>query len=838
LFFIGDDARENDIPEHFENEKKPPTIHEIKNKKEIDVCDDANRIVFLSKMVIDWFRKINDNKLSSLAITRFRELELTAQDQESYKLKKGLKGGNSKQIIFEAKLDSGMRILYTIRYAKASEKETILAWYICKHDEVNRRKILIEQSFARGDAGLAMYRAMEFNTDEPTVQGDLEEEEEDHVYLNPHANVPLKEYQISLDEMQLLKNNWTPPVRLTNKERMVVEQDGTVSLLGRSGTGKTFCVCSRISLDRLKYPHQRQLFVARTPQLCNHIKNVMLKESASECELLRFHTASGFVKEMETLTGCETAAWPNRWFYSFLKFKEHYAGFAASVHKTSRVKNIEKRPENQVNSLTVWSQIRSFIKGSFDAVSAGKPLSLEEYLALGQRQCRLDGESRRFVYEMFLVYQYHLKQSDSWDEADKIMILYRGCLNAFKGGSPYDLIYVDEVQDMLQGEIALFVLATGKRPASLFLAGDTAQTIAYGVDFRFEDSRSVLYKMVPAETPTKPIRLRWNYRSHSGILNLAKDIIDLLTENFPFSMDKSSPDCGIVVGPRPEICKAYTTAELTKVLRSAGTARMLVQDTQDLDGIGWGSQKQIPQSRETIFDACKVGGFTEPLVLTIVQSKGLEFAQVYIVNFFADMSEEKNRAWKLMISDRAVDAVYPAIERDLKLLYTAITRCCSKLVFVETRKTEAADAYFKRLVQAELVTQYIPQKEASGSMCLRLSNDGWRVQGLELVVNADEADPLANIELAKKCFENAENSVLQARAQNLIHVKQLRTMDKEVEEKLQVVVKECMANGNFMEVLEALSFACPDPDIAEQRIKLLLKKLLSHSKTKDLCNNK
>jgi superfamily I DNA/RNA helicase len=54
-------------------------------------------------------------------------------------------------------------------------------------------------------------------------------------------------------------------------------------------------------------------------------------------------------------------------------------------------------------------------------------------------------------------------------------------------GGPYNKIYVDEIQDSTQAEITLLSLCSGFEFDSLFLAGDNAQSVVEGVDFRFEE---------------------------------------------------------------------------------------------------------------------------------------------------------------------------------------------------------------------------------------------------------------------------------------------------------------------------------------------------------------
>jgi hypothetical protein len=58
-------------------------------------------------------------------------------------------------------------------------------------------------------------------------------------------------------------------------------------------------------------------------------------------------------------------------------------------------------------------------------------------------------------------------------------------------------------------------------PKGLFLAGDPAQSVEEGVDFRFEDIRVVadnLFKNDRRNIPDKPTMLKVNFRSHAGVL--------------------------------------------------------------------------------------------------------------------------------------------------------------------------------------------------------------------------------------------------------------------------------------------------------------------------------
>ena len=66
-----------------------------------------------------------------------------------------------------------------------------------------------------------------------------------------------------------------------------------------------------------------------------------------------------------------------------------------------------------------------------------------------------------------------------------------------------------------------------QNPNNLFLAGDTAQSISLGVDFRFTDLRQIFYDNFGGLEPDL-LQLSHNYRSHAGVLRLAASVVELL----------------------------------------------------------------------------------------------------------------------------------------------------------------------------------------------------------------------------------------------------------------------------------------------------------------------
>jgi ATP-dependent exoDNAse (exonuclease V) beta subunit len=75
-------------------------------------------------------------------------------------------------------------------------------------------------------------------------------------------------------------------------------------------------------------------------------------------------------------------------------------------------------------------------------------------------------------------------------------------------------------------------------------------------------------------------------------------------------------------------------------------------------------------------------------VLSIVDSKGLEFMEVVIVDFFSSVPVSDREHWKRLFTlkpdEPLGDFPHPQIESQLKKLYVAITRARNRLVFIET----------------------------------------------------------------------------------------------------------------------------------------------------------
>ncbi|XP_072455324.1 TPR and ankyrin repeat-containing protein 1 isoform X2 [Notamacropus eugenii] len=410
------------------------------------------------------------------------------------------------------------------------------------------------------------------------------------------------------------------------------------------------------------------------------------------------------------------------------------------------------------NPALVWKEIKSFLKGSFEALSCPQGwLTEDAYQKLGRKRSPNFKEDRGEIYALFCLYQRIRSQQGYFDEEDVLYNLSQRLSKLHVLPWSIHELYGDEIQDFTQAELTLLMRCIND-PNAMFLTGDTAQSIMKGVAFRFSDLRSLFHyaskncvdkKRCPVRKPKRIYQLYQNYRSHSGILNLASGVVDLLQYYFPESFDRLPRDAGLFDGPKPTVLESCSVSDLAILLR--GNKRK----TQPIE---FGAHQVILVANEVAKEKIpeELG---LALVLTIYEAKGLEFDDVLLYNFFTD--SEAYKEWKIISSfvpsseSRSEEnkplvevslerphtspsrpqllnvEAYKLLNGELKQLYTAITRARVNLwIFDENREKRApAFRYFIRrdLVQ---VVKTDENKDFDDSMFVKTSTpEEWIVQG-------------------------------------------------------------------------------------------------------------
>lgn len=213
-----------------------------------------------------------------------------------------------------------------------------------------------------------------------------------------------------------------------------------------------------------------------------------------------------------------------------------------------------------------------------DGENAPNYLDREEYLSLPKKMSRMDKNQREIIYSLFERYEQLKKDENYYDEMDLVVNIarranrYKFC--AFKPRIsrdgfviPLDSVFVDEVQDFTQAELFLLVTLS-KDPNNLMLAGDTAQSIAVGVGFRFTDVKQIFYEHFQCIEPSL-LQLVHNYRSHVGVLKLASCVVELLYFFFSDSLDTLPPDQGLFPGPKPLLIEVANPTELVLMMNGS-----------------------------------------------------------------------------------------------------------------------------------------------------------------------------------------------------------------------------------------------------------------------------
>ncbi|KAH9658809.1 UvrD-like helicase ATP-binding domain-containing protein [Citrus sinensis] len=415
----------------------------------------------------------------------------------------------------------------------------------------------------------------------------------------------------------------------------------------------------------------------------------------------------------------------------------------------------------------VFIEIISHIKGGVQSIDVvdGK-LSREDYVKLSDtRVSTLNKPKRERIYEIFESYEQMKMRNGEFDLADLVNDLHHRLKEESYKGDEFHFVYIDEVQDLTMSQIALFKYICRNIEKGFVFSGDTAQTIARGIDFRFQDIRSLFYKKFVLESRnTRNVErqekgqlsdifnLSQNFRTHVGVLNLAQSVIELLYRFFPHSVDILKPETSLIYGEPPVLLESGNDENaIIKIFGNSGDAGGNM--------VGFGAEQVI-----LVRDDCQA------LVLTIVESKGLEFQDVLLYDFFGS-SPLKNQ-WRVVyeymkeqaLLDSTLPASFPSFNEakhnvlcpELKQLYVAITRTRQRLWIWENMEefSKPMFDYWKKrlLVQVRQLDDSLAQ-----AMQVASSPEEWKSRGIKLFYEN-------NYEMATICFEKAKDTYWEGRS--------------------------------------------------------------------------
>ncbi|KAL2892243.1 TPR and ankyrin repeat-containing protein 1 [Bienertia sinuspersici] len=402
----------------------------------------------------------------------------------------------------------------------------------------------------------------------------------------------------------------------------------------------------------------------------------------------------------------------------------------------------------RLDPVRVFTEINSCIKGQLHFEEQGcSKLSLQSYLQLSKSH--VSNAEKEMIYKIFEDYEKKKVFRGEFDLSDLVNDLHRRFKYEKYEGKFMDFVYIDEVQDLTMKQLALFKYISNNVEEGFVFAGDTAQTIAKGVDFRFQDIRCLFYKEflhgkegMGNKGIVSPIsHLSQNFRTHAGVVNLAQSVIDLIYHFFPDSIDKLNPETSLLSGELPVLLDCGTHEDaIIGSFRDRGSLGE--------NGIGFGAEQVI----------------MDVLLYNFFGSSPLKEQWRIIYEYM----EKKHCLSSPLKYPELTNARRDVLCYELKQLYVAITRTRQRLWICED-----SDGFSSPMAYYWQMLNLIQIKNLDDSfvryMQVASSSEDWRFRGMKML-------EVSNYKAAIQCFEHAKDfywekfaraSELKAAADNL-----------------------------------------------------------------------
>ncbi|CAE6444861.1 unnamed protein product [Rhizoctonia solani] len=513
----------------------------------------------------------------------------------------------------------------------------------------------------------------------------------------------------------------------------IINHRGASIVIGRSGTGKTTALIYKMhAIDQSSTTPIRQMFVTRSRVLARHVESSfgrlvdsinMESEVAEELGEKPKDLDQALVEfdnevDLRTDLPSRFSLLDKSHFPLFISFDKLCSLLEADIHEEQKVEKREvwsARPMwkrniigfkefkevywpqlkdsliSGLNPSLVYSEVVGVIKGYSETLECTNGyLSLDQYLggAAHKVSAHLDENTKKQIYSIFSEYRRIKGTRFELDHADRCHYILEMFKQKESRQSPdevhknqLDCLYVDEVQDNLMTDIRMLRRLCGSID-NTYWGGDTAQTIVAGSAFRIKDLGSYIYteaydtsthasdcrRCSSSSAPSK-FELTINYRSHEGIVRCAASIVDVLYNLFPQSLDRL---------PR-EAADDKSTEHLPIVFTDTSSQISLFEDFLLKSSSSLGAQQAVLVKSEEIAEqlSSRISEFCP--ILTIADSKGLEFDDIILYNFFSESDCEE--AWDFVhgfpmkAHRNARDSIPPlSLCNELKLLYVALTR--------------------------------------------------------------------------------------------------------------------------------------------------------------------
>lgn len=659
-----------------------------------------------------------------------------------------LNGGDVEIPIYEAKITEDLKLVYQIdcipQHDSKTEQQALKVFGIYENEQLSRGSFWASLSRELGKKGEeykdrctlrqpgrldpteCMFMPATFPAREdvrlsggvPDLPSNDAEQIQSLLLKTVHFSQPLLESIIAdLDVAFVLE--------ISPKELEIIEHPQSCYVLGRSGTGKTTTMLYKMLLVETsdssapESVRSRQLFVTQSRILAEKVGQHFAK-------LLGGHRPSSISQNLKAATKADRALatdedrdWrsdlPRKFsdlqdadFPLFVSLDQLYTMIENDMPLSTQTgaTNLSRLTWDKFRSeywphfpqsmckgfepSMVFSELMGVIMGSEKALtSKSRFLDREAYLNLGERGQSTFADQRERIYDLFEKYLVQKRRLGDVDAADRALLILEFFKSNGVPGKKVDYLYVDETQDNILVD-TLVLRSLCYNPNGLFWAGDTAQTISAGSSFRFNELKAFLHRIegrrrtkeielgFQPPAPPRQFQLTVNYRSHSGIVNCAHSIIEVITKLWPNAIDVLDRERGTVDGLRPIF---FTNWDAENV-----QSKQFLFGEQSSGGyIELGAYQCILVRNESAKKSLQAQVGDIGLIMTLYESKGLEFNDVLLYNFFEDSNTSEGQ-WRVVLNTMegrtSGSAPAPAFDgmrhasvcTELKFLYVAITR--------------------------------------------------------------------------------------------------------------------------------------------------------------------
>ena len=478
-----------------------------------------------------------------------------------------------------------------------------------------------------------------------------------------------------------------------------------VLIESRSGTGKTLVLQQHAAYHSDGNENRPACFVTVSPRLCNQLRFQYAEMQSVEDQSLRPTLFFSYEVLLDKLTKLFNVT--DYDCYDPCRFH----GFMATRKSKRRV---------AVEAQLVENEIGGVIMGSMETVKKGGPLSRDEYLSSKrsnvENKCQDGLDTRQRVYDLYQEYTVWKKKNLKYDVSDLVLRLLR-CYQE----KPIELFssgYLDEVQDLSYAAIYLICSLAGRSSTRWLAAGDPAQMISPGCSFTFAGLKQTLLAIRPGiESSLNEVQsLHVNYRTTKDVLDLANSILEVIKRDFPGSIsctcrEKATKDLGKAV-----VLCSWDTARSTLTHLKLGADQALIFSSKD---------------PESFLNDAKTWLDGHPLILSTLESKGLEFDDILVV-FDLDRN-----VWK--VGSRAVSTL-----RMLRELYVAVTRARRRVIIL-SMDFKATSSFFESLSYS-----FESGTAALNEFLVDTPSTTWRETALEYFKDGQ-------FSLASRCFKTAHD---------------------------------------------------------------------------------